>query len=206
MKRQNFYFLFVLVLIACKQEQITPDRLKIQVLEFGTDTPISFAKLHLYKTSIIGNGPAFQLIDSVVTNDVGTVVLPNTNAVDCIAVKTEQDEFYFNSSDLLCGINGIGNHVFYLKSRASLKFSLTDDLNLTSSLHHVEVRIDHAFQNRVVEATLFPNSTTDSLFVFAHEPVEVQLKRIYQSGACTYEYLAVSPLQRNESHHIPLTF
>jgi len=206
MKKLIFSLLIFLGIASCKQEDVTPSGLTIQVLESGTDSPIPNAKLLFYKTNAVGGGPAFELVDSSVTNHLGVFPLIEIGEIDCVTVASQDDAYYFDVSDILCGLNGRAQHCFRVKSRAQLSFSLTDELNVLSSLNHVDIRIAKGFKNRLIESTLYPNSSCDSLFVFANEPVELEFKRVYDSGASTYEYLTLSPLAKNEVHHISLTF
>ena len=50
MKKLIFSLLIFLGIASCKQEDVTPSGLTIQVLESGTDSPIPNAKLLFYKT------------------------------------------------------------------------------------------------------------------------------------------------------------
>jgi hypothetical protein len=206
MKKIIFYSLLCFAAIGCKQEKVSPNRVTFSVMEFGTDLPIPNARLLFYKTNFIGNGPVFQLIDSAITNDVGSYSLIETAGIDCVSVWADDQDYYFDLSEVLCGLDGRTNHSFRLRSKAQLGFSLIDDPNIQTSLNHVDVRIERGFQNRTLESTLFPNTNCDSLFVFANEPVSVELKRVYDSGASTYEYLTLTPLIKNEFHQISLTY
>ncbi|MFM7769711.1 MAG: hypothetical protein ACKO8Q_04075, partial [Bacteroidota bacterium] len=179
---KKYYVLVALsaFFLSCRQKEINSPCTKIQVLEYGTNTPVPFANIEFYKSNGFGNSPQFELVNLSQVDEFGRLLSCNDDEFDCFIAAVDSENYFIDLGQLRWNTEPNEEVKFLMRTRARVVVSLLDNPNLNYSLHHVEVSVTEGFRNIPQLETLYPNSKEVTLDVFACEDVQIEMKRVYE--------------------------